>query len=379
MSPMKPCTRFREDGSACTNRTDYGDGWCRQADCPGFARPDPELAPTTEGPPSGTVNHIKKTGNLPIGDVTVEDIPTIHVAKNAIDRFRHHHGGNRPEAEVQLRCMLEDFLLKSARSVSSGKRLKLAREGYAIFLSPAGDTITSYSTVHRERTWEQVKSGVKSRFRKASAQEASGPPPERGLQVDLSAFGTTFDPRSAHLTSQTRTSYAKKAGLREVPDEELDASIRAACAEFKSGDVVQRENGCFEIHEGGRIWLVSPDCRSVYRFSDPDGSLDGPNGKLGVEIPDVSQAQPKAKKKIPDKTGRPTAKSAKGRSKQAKCKKASSKKKPKTQLASDIREYFDIDRAKDDHVDRRSKAPYLGIFKVSSVTSAGAPGHGKRR
>ena len=52
----------------------------------------------------------------------------------------------------------------------------------------------------------------------------------------------------------------------------------------------------------------------------------------------MSQAQPKAKKKIPDETGRPSARSAKGRSKQTKGKKASSKKKPKTQLASDIRE-----------------------------------------
>ena len=125
---------------------------------------------------------------------TVEDISTIHVAKNAIDRFRHHHGGNRPEAEVQLRCMLEDFLLKSARSVSSGKRLKLPREGYAIFLSPTGDTVTSYSTVHRERTWEQVKSGVKSRFESPMPERLRAHLRREAGEVDLSAFGTTFRP-----------------------------------------------------------------------------------------------------------------------------------------------------------------------------------------
>jgi hypothetical protein len=55
-------------------------------------------------------------------------------------------------------------------------------------------------------------------------------------------------------------------------------------AELKSGNVIQRENVCFEIHQAGRIWLISSDCRSVFRSSDQRASLGGPDAGEGVEI-----------------------------------------------------------------------------------------------
>ena len=104
MSRMKPCKRFRADGSAGANRTDYNDGWCRLDDCPGFLRPDPAQAPSRRFPP-GTAKHILQTGNLSVGDVTVEDVTTIRITKRTTDSFRRHHGGGERDAEVQLRSM----------------------------------------------------------------------------------------------------------------------------------------------------------------------------------------------------------------------------------------------------------------------------------
>jgi hypothetical protein len=291
MSPMKPCTRFRADGSACTNRTDYTDGWCRADDCPGFLRPDPTKAPLTNGSLQGTDKHILQTGSMSVGDVSVEDVGAISITRRAIDSFRRHHGGDKRDAEVQLRSMLEDFLLKSARKESSGGFLTLAREGYVLVLAPDRQTITSYSTVHRERTWEQVKVGVRSRYKKRNGREASGPAPEMGPTVELSGFSTAFDPVTVHLTARVRGSYARIAGLEQVSDEELDAAIRGACSEFGSGSVAQRLDACFEMDVAGRIWLVSPDCRCLYGVKHATVTVEPPDMAAAPAGSEVSAVQ----------------------------------------------------------------------------------------
>jgi hypothetical protein len=392
MSRVKPCTRFRENGSACTNETDYADGWCRQQDCPGFPRPDPAQAPMSNGAPHGTAKHVRQTGALPTGDVTVEDVATVHITTRALDNFQLHHGGGEREAEVQLRTMLEDFLLKSARSVSKGGYLKLSREGYELILSPGRDTMTGYSTVHRERTWEQVKAGVKSRFKnRGKARTASGPKPETGPVVELSNFGTAFDSATVHLTAQVRSSYAKIAGLAWVSDEELDATIRAACAEFKSGKVVQRDAGCFEVDVADRIWLVAPDCRSLFGVKSAPTSRIPSVQRRARELLDVgtgplarpSRLQEEVQTAGPEKLNttkaakRSNVKAARGSTTQAKAKR---KKKSESKSFDDqLLEYWNSDRARE-RIDRRPKSLWLGLAKrVKGVTSGGLPGHGKGR
>ena len=255
------CNRFREDGSPCRNDTDNRDGWCRQDGCPGFVRRDPTTAPTTEGGPEGTSRHIAETGDVELSGVAIDDVPAVHLTTHALDSFRFHHGGNEREAAVQLRMMLEDFLVKSSRRISHDGYIRLARDGYVLTLSPAGHTITGYKTVHRERTWEQFKAGVKSRFKAhGKARKASGLVPEPGTKVGLADFQLSFDPVSVHLTARVRTCFAKIADLRWVSDEELDAQIRVACAEFESGNVTHREDDCFEVEVADRIWLLTPDC-----------------------------------------------------------------------------------------------------------------------
>lgn len=260
---MGICTRFLEDGTRCTRATDNVDGWCRSGGCPGFLRADPHKAPMTFGSRRGSPAHIKATGDVVVGGVTIEDVQDVRVTTRALDSFRFQHGGDAARAEVQLRAMLEDFLLKSARKVSAGGFVVLAREGFELVLSPDCNVITGYSTVHRERTWEQVKAGVKSRIRKKKHQmkrQAAGPTPEPGPPVRLADIPRVLDPQTIHLTARVRSSYAKVAGLSKATDEDLDAYLRVACRELLFGEVVRRADGCVEIIAAGLTWLVSPDC-----------------------------------------------------------------------------------------------------------------------
>lgn len=261
---MAVCTRFRRDGARCTNWTEYFDGWCREGGCDGFLRAEQSGAPESVGVPHGTAKHIRMSQDSPIGDVSVEDVHDIRVTVRAMDSFRYHHGGDERAAEIQLRNMLEDFVLKSAHRPTGSGYLRLSRSGFDIVLSPDRGTITGYSTIHRERTWEQVKSGVKSRFKNGSASTA--PRPEAGPPVSMPDFADTFDPASVHLTARVRQSYAQIAdaqngGSPKTSHTELEAAIREAVGKWKSGTVDHLDDGPFEIEINGRYWLTSPDCR----------------------------------------------------------------------------------------------------------------------
>lgn len=88
----------------------------------------------------------------------------------AVRQFRFHHGGTDDQAKVQIRSMLADFLVKSGRVVSETNYLVLSRDGYRLHIAPSRDRVTGYTTVHRERTWEQFKRGIPSRIGRIEAQ-----------------------------------------------------------------------------------------------------------------------------------------------------------------------------------------------------------------
>ena len=344
----------------------------------------------SKGAPQGTAKHIKETGSVPTGNVDLEDVPTIQITKRALAHFRYRHGGGDREAEVQLRTMLEDFLLKSARNALKGGSLMLAKDGYALILSPGRDAITGYSTSHRERTWEQVKAGVKSRYKKGGmARDASGPAPERGPAVALSEFESEFRPADVHLTGRVRGSYAKIAGLGMVSDEDLDASIRAACAEFRSDCVVQRDDGCFEVNLGGRTWLVSTDCRSLFGVKRAPASHTSSDQHAALESPDISTGRQDPPSPLHDgkQTARHEKVTAAAANKRVKVKAGKgsiSKRKPKKNskdksFDDPLLEYWNKERLRDERIDSRPKRPWLGLAtRVTGVTSGGLPGGGRR-
>ncbi|MGW4018269.1 hypothetical protein ACWECW_18385 [Rhodococcus ruber] len=285
---MIRCTRFHRDGAACTHTTDHVDGWCRHPDCPGFVRPDTSRAPTTHGAPRGAATHLRASPAVPVG-LAIDDIPTVHVTAWAVDSFRFHHGGDRRSAEAQLRAMLEDFLLTSARQLSPTGFVRLSRQGYALVLSPDHGAITAYSTVHRERTWEQIKHGIPSRFpRHRPPRPSSESPREAGPAVPLAEFADVFDAAALYLTARVQRSYAKISNLLDASDEDLDAAIRASAAHLPSGTIVQREDGLFEVEHAECIWLVAPDCQALI------GVKPAPRPKPVTAGPDLPDTPPSA-------------------------------------------------------------------------------------
>jgi len=116
--------------------------------------------------------------------------------------------------------------------------------------------------VHRERTWEQVKNKVPSRFHRFPTR-TSMHAPEAGPPVPVDQFAEVFDTETVHLTGRVQKSYAKLTGLVESSDAELHTAIRAEATQLSTGTVTQREDGLFEIEHIARIWLVGPDCRTL--------------------------------------------------------------------------------------------------------------------
>jgi hypothetical protein len=157
------CTRYDDTGVACRNQTNYEDGWCRSDGCAGFTRPSGADAPKLKDVKFyGTPEEIKATGANP---ATIECAPAdLVVWPQALRQFKFHHGGTDDEAKVQMRWMLSDFLDKSGRVVSETNYLVLSRDGYRLHIAPSRNRITGYTTVHRERTWEQFKRGIPSRI-----------------------------------------------------------------------------------------------------------------------------------------------------------------------------------------------------------------------
>ena len=264
MMAMGRCRRFRADGSACTNQTDYADGWCRETDCPGFQRSSQEAAPEAPEAAHRAADASARvvSRSVSLQGLALDDVEDLTITTRAMDSFRYHHGGGAPEAEVQLRAMLEDFILGSTRHGLSNGYVKLFREGFQLVLSPHLDAVVGYSTLHRERTWEQVKAGIASRISKRRpSQWASefAPVPEQGPPIPLDRFARAMDPDSIYLTARVRRSFSKMENLPDEWDESLDGRIRLELVRFPKGKVAQRDDGMFEVSLQGRVWLVSED------------------------------------------------------------------------------------------------------------------------
>lgn len=102
------------------------------------------------------------TSSQPAQVISTAD--SIKIRPQAIRSFVFHHGGTEREAEIQIRCMLADFLELSGRTVTTANYLALSRDGYRLDIGPSRNVITGYRSAHRERTWEQVKRGIPSRM-----------------------------------------------------------------------------------------------------------------------------------------------------------------------------------------------------------------------
>jgi hypothetical protein len=258
----RQCTRYGLHGERCENTTGSADGWCRQVGCPGYVRPIPlKDEDHVSRPPRGTAKHIAATGAIPVA-LEIDEVETVRVSQRARDSFRYHHRGGDAEAEVQLRAMLEDFLLRSARSTSPGGFVQLAHSGYELVLDPSLGTVTGYRTVHRERTWEQVKAKVPSRYHHRSGKwHATGPAPEPGPALEPQDVLAQLDPAAVHLTGRVRRNFARLRELQGHDDESLDAVLRAELADGLPSALVGpgSDENLVHLLAGDVTWLISCD------------------------------------------------------------------------------------------------------------------------
>ncbi|MBM6401375.1 hypothetical protein [Phycicoccus sonneratiae] len=203
------------------------------------------------------------TSQVPLS-VGIDEVEDVRVSLTARESFRFHHGGSDAEAEQQLRMMLEDFILKCARDVHRNGYIGLSRQGYELTIAPSMTVITNYSTVHKERTWEQVKAGVRSRFGH-TARASRGPRPEEGPELPAAAVVATLDPVTAFLTSRTLNAFAKLHGLKHVDDASLEAAIREALSiAMVSGSIGNNDGDTVvAVLHGDFTWLLSKDARAV--------------------------------------------------------------------------------------------------------------------
>ncbi len=168
--------------------------------------------------------------------------------------------------------MLEDFILKSAKRTLKSGLVQLSREGFVLVVTPNGDSIRGYGTVHRERTWEQVKAGVRSRFKSGGlVRTAAGPAPDEGPAVDLDAFPKSFEPAHIYLTARVRQAFAKLCEMGSTSDGDLDEAIRSSVKDSLPGDITQCSDGGFELRGADVVWRISADCRRLIGIAATTG------------------------------------------------------------------------------------------------------------
>ena len=194
-------------------------------------------------------------------DLDSDEAYSVRLSQRAVDSFRFHHGGSERAARAQLHAMLEDFLLRSARRVNSSGTITLARSGYVLTLSPGLDVVVGYASQHRERTWEQVRAGVKSRFGKGAYPPGKIP---KGPPIELAALRTALDPLTCVLTARARHAFDRlvQDGVVEAAPDDVarEAALREELRRARdTGACAQRPDGVIEISHLGRRWVVSPN------------------------------------------------------------------------------------------------------------------------
>lgn len=196
--------------------------------------------------------------------------------------------------------MLEDFLLASARKTTSGGRyLRLSREGFVLITDHAMTAVTGYSTVHRERTWAQVKAGVTSRFASMRrerhlwnrARQQLGRP-EPGPVLPVNGLLAAIDPDTIYISSDTYDWFQK---LRRFEGTAIGGDgvdiLRDSLSRLKAAEVACVETGPDDWPAGASVfeelcWIFSRDARSVIfvkldRIHRPDGIEGRGVGALG--------------------------------------------------------------------------------------------------
>jgi hypothetical protein len=296
MAALTTCRRRRADGSICANLTDYADGWCRQDGCTGFRAAIADNPPPTDEPGHEDARTTAQSANvaaIPWRPVAELDLPLdsdeaydVSVTRTARENFIGIHGGTHSAAEAEIRALVEDALHHGkARALPNG-RWQVAIEGYKATITSNGAAVVRYATVHRERSYAQVRAGVPSRisaknklpagYRRDERQEA---PREPRAPLSVEAL-RGIDPSALRLSARAIRELARQ-GL--AGDD--DPSTRALIAPILIADLADGEITAFEyafLVDGATVrWKFSLDGRILVSAArrrqteqEPTGSDD---------------------------------------------------------------------------------------------------------
>lgn len=155
--PAPPsCTRYQSNGARCRNTTARTDRWCGL--CDGFAQAQQQPAPAVR-------RDVRRVLRPAPHGLEPDEAYDIAVSRNAIATYYRWHRTDDRASEAQIRSLLEDAITTGAPSSvdEAGRWIIRLPEGYGLVLSPGRDVVVAYFTSHRERTWQQVRAGVRSR------------------------------------------------------------------------------------------------------------------------------------------------------------------------------------------------------------------------
>lgn len=183
----RTCSRYWANGLRCTNPTNHRDGWCRAQDCPGYSSPVPE---------KDRFGISRRHSSRPVHPdpcpLDAYDAADLDVSLTATSNFRTVHPGHtRQQAEASIRSLVEDLAVRRRWYQNGRGYLELAHMGYFVVISPDLTTVVTYKTSHAERTWSQVKAGVRSRGREEKIRRKRTRRWERRARA-LRAAGVTF-------------------------------------------------------------------------------------------------------------------------------------------------------------------------------------------
>jgi hypothetical protein len=277
---LNRCTRFHADGTPCPNWTRNADAWCRQDDCDGYVRPSlGHSEPPVNHPPSQNatpwVRPAEKIGLEP------DEAYEVSVTRTAIAAYVAMHGGSEEAAEAQIRVLLEDALRtgKARRRAPRMKYWHIERRGFSLMLSAELDTVTHYSTHHRDRTYAQVAAQVPSRAPARVLRRPGVGMYEDGPAVPVSEAQQRVDPYGVLLTGRARTTFeAACPELRATPDDVFDKVLRDAFAADLAGPVTitVRESGLYAmVGASGWTWIVGPGLVALAGVKKPPAQPTG--------------------------------------------------------------------------------------------------------
>jgi len=265
------CRRFHADGTRCTNPTVQPDGWCRQPGCEGFRTSEPF------GPP------VARRLPVPYGadwdtrlDLPADRASEIRVSRNARVQFTERHGGSESDAAVEITAMLEVFLTEGRHIRQQDGYWLLDKDGYRLVLSPDVAVITSYRTVHHDRSFAQFAAGVKSRVSRKElpiTRPALGQRP--GLLPELPASAVDrIDPAALYLGESVASAFDRLLPeLSTLDDTRFEERLRARLAADLSERPVAALDAYFLVVGEEISWAVRRDGGTV-RFVRENGEAE---------------------------------------------------------------------------------------------------------